>query len=275
MTIETITSNPWFSLTSLAVTTASLVVAFIFYRKSRREKTPCYSVTRQSVIENRTPLLPGLSVQFNGVVQEVITVAKVAFWNHGTGTITRQDIAEAKPLAIVVDEGVDVLNATVLKRTDSANQVQIGEPQKQPTGLTIVPLGFDFLDRGDGALVQVVHNGEERTRVWVEGRIKGACDPMRQSTPTPDQRRVRRMVRMMRSRSFMAVCVLMYLALGVALIVGGICDSSARPAIAVGVPLVIISLLGSLAFLVGRRVPAALNPIDEETPNKSVDSDKK
>jgi hypothetical protein len=164
MTIETITANTWFALTSLAVATSSLVAAFIFYRKSRRDKTPCYSVTRQSIIENSAPLLPGLSVQFNGAVQEVITVAKVAFWNHGTETIARQDIAEAKPLAIVVDEGVEVLNATILKRIDIANQFKIGEPQKHDNAPTTVPVSFDFLDRGDGALVQIVHNGKEKTK---------------------------------------------------------------------------------------------------------------
>jgi hypothetical protein len=78
----------------------------------------------------------------------------------------------------------------------------------------------------------------------------------------------------MLSRSFKVIAVSVYLVLGLGLIIGGICDSSARPLIAMGVPLVLISVLGLLAFLSGRRVPKGINPIDEESPNKSVDSDK-
>lgn len=258
MTIEMITSNPWFSLVGLIVTTVSLVVAFIFYRKSRRDKIPCYSVTKQTVIENSAPILPGLSVQFNGVVQKVITVAKVAFWNHGTETIMRQDIADAKPLTIIIDEGVKVLNATVLKRTDLANQFEIGEPQKQENGTISVPISFDFLDRGDGALVQVVHNGEEKTMVWVEGRIKGSHNPLRQSSFMPDQRWIRKMSQ----RSFMAVCLSLYLVFGIVLIIGVIREL----AIAFGVLFVLISFLGYLGIMGVRKVPAAINPVDEDIP---------
>jgi len=268
MEIETITANPWFALASLVVTISSLIVAFIFYRKSRRDKTPCYIVTRQSIIENSVPLLPGLSVHLNGVVQEVITVAKVAFWNHGNETIVRQDIAEAKPLAIIVDEGVDVLNANVLKCTDKANQFQIGEPQKEDDGSTTVPISFDFLDRGDGALVQIVHNGEERTRIWVEGRIKGARNPLKQSLPTPDHRLVRRLFLMLGSRLLFSLVAYIYVVFGVGLFVIGIFVSSARPAIAFGCLFLLFSLLCFL--MLGRKVPPTISPVDEESSNKST-----
>ncbi len=274
MTIETITGNPWFSLTNIVITTISLVMVFVFYRKSRREKLPYYSVARQSIIENSAPFLPGLSVHFNGVEQKVITVAKVAFWNHGTETIVRHDITQAKPLVIVVKEGVNVLNASVLKHTDTANQFEIGKPQRDQNGLTSIPITFDFLDRGDGALVQVVHNGHERTRIWVEGRIKGAQEPSRQSSPTSDQRHLNRMLRLTRSRSATAVDITTFLVIGIIVIVGYICVPTMRPFFALVALFVILALLGCLISIVGRKVPAAIDPIDEEPPNKNVDSDK-
>jgi hypothetical protein len=268
MTIEMITGNPWFSFISLAVTVISLVAAFIFYRKSRREKTPCYGVIRQSIIENSAPLLPGLSVHFNGIVQEAITVAKVAFWNCGNETIVHQDVAEAKPLTIIVEKGVDVLGATVLKRTDSANQFQISEPQKQKDGSTSIPFGFDFLDSGDGGLVQVVHNGGQMTRVWVDGRIKGFHGNMQQYSPRPNQRVVASTMRVIRSRVLNAVVVLLYLIIGVMLISRNIHDALVSPGIFFGVACVLISLFAFVVFFLGRKVPIGISPNDEETPSK-------
>lgn len=266
MTIEMITGNPWFSLVSLAITTASLAAAVIFYRKSRRDKVPCFSVTRESIIENSAPLIAGLSVQFNGEVQKVITVAKVAFWNHGAETIGGQDRAKAKPLEIVVDNGVDVLNATVLKSTDDANQFRIGEPQKQEDGRTTIPITFDFLDRSDGALFQVVHNGEERTRVWVEGKIKGADDPLHQGFLPFDRLFVRSMARMTNLHSFIVVAFSIYLVFGLGLVFLGIIYPSARIAIVPGVLLIVMVGLLGVTRLAGRTVrpqsiPLMLSPL--------------
>jgi hypothetical protein len=264
MTVQTITDNPWFSLAGPVVAIASLIVAFIFYRKSRRYKTPCYHVTRQSVIENSVPLLPGLSIQFNGVVQEVITVAKVAFWNDGAETIARQDIAEAMPLAIVVDEGGEVLNTTVIKSSDLANQFEIGEPTKQENGHTSIPISFDFLDRGNGALAQVVHNGVETTQVWVEGRIKGANVTLVQSS-SPVKQRMRMMlssVPLSHIRKLVPVIISIYSICGVISLVIGVSSSKLRPAIILGLAFLVSALLFYVVFLFGRKVPAAIDPID-------------
>jgi len=267
LTIETITSNSWFSFISLAVTTASLVAAVIFYRKSRRDKIPCYSVRRQSIIENSASLLPGLSVHFSDVVQQSITVAKVSFWNHGAETINSQDIAEAKPLVIIVNGGVEVLNGIVLKRTDGANQFRIGEPQKQENGTTAIPITFDFLDRGDGALVQVVHNGDEETRVWVEGRIKGVIDQLRQISLAPNQDIHRKMGILQNSRSFMLLTFSVYLAMGLGLLFGGLVHASIAPnTILTGVFLVGASAFGFIILLARRSsVPSAISPVNEES----------
>lgn len=174
MAITEIASSPVIPVISLVVAVISLVVAFVFYRRSRRDKQPCYAIYRQAVIENRKSILPGLSVLYNDEKQQFITVANIAFWNAGNETIRAADIATADPLRITVPDDVRVLSAELRKYSDDANQCGIADPEVTKDGSTDIRITFDFLDKENGMLVQIVHNGEEKTLISVTGKIKGA-----------------------------------------------------------------------------------------------------
>lgn len=266
MTVDAITSNPWLQFVSLIIAIASFIAAVIFYKKSRRDKIPYYSVIKQTIIENSTPLLHSLSVNFNGIAQPFITVVKIAFWNHGAETIAIEDIAEAKPLVIVVDEGVNVLNAKVLKSTDDANQFGLGEMHKQEDGSTVIPIIFDFLDQGDGALVQVVHNGDEKTPVWVEGRIKGAKDLLPQNPSVTGQSVYKKTLKMINSRYLMTYINIFYVFMGLLLIIAGCFYQSAIPEIVIGIFFLFIPIVDGFMFVRKgiRKVPKAIKIVGEE-----------
>jgi hypothetical protein len=174
MSFEHLVQNPLFPVVSLLVTILSLVLAIVFFRRSRREKRPRYLLKQRTIIQNRQPLLPGLSVSFAGHEQPEITVAQITFWNAGADTIRREDIAQAKPLVIGVPAGVDVLAATVLRATEPANTFVVGTPRRSPDRTTTIPFTFDYLDRDDGAVVQLVHNGADAARLSLDGVVKGA-----------------------------------------------------------------------------------------------------
>ncbi|MCF7838332.1 MAG: hypothetical protein K9N49_06850 [Candidatus Marinimicrobia bacterium] len=173
MSIADIVESPYFTLALAGIAILGLLLTIVFYRKSRRRKLPLFEIARRTLIQNRTPLITGLSVHFKGQEQNVITVAHVWFWNQGDDTINASDIASANPVAISVARGVDLLDVQIIKVVDKANRCEIGEPEQEDDGSFLIPLRFDYLDKGDGLVVQIVHNGETRHHVTVTGKIKG------------------------------------------------------------------------------------------------------
>ena len=95
------------------------------------------------------------------------------FWNQGNETINSSDIPTTKPLSIEIDDGVDILDVQLIKVVDEANQCAVGKPTKADDGSYSIPMHFDYLDKGDGMVAQIVHNGDANHRVKVRGKIKG------------------------------------------------------------------------------------------------------
>ncbi len=176
MTFEDVTQSPYFSISFGVVAVLGIFTTYFFYRRSKRERKPYYSVVQRTIIQNKKPSLPGLSIHFQGNEQEMITVANVMFWNRGKETIRDVDIAQADPLRIAVDAGTEVLDARILKCCEDANQCNIGMQEIQVEGATIIPLQFDYLDQNEGMLVQIVHNGSRSHRISVKGKVKGSAE---------------------------------------------------------------------------------------------------
>jgi hypothetical protein len=106
-------------------------------------------------------------VSFKGKNLRNISVSKVAIWNDGTETIHRSDIAEAAPLRVVVSDA-ELLDSTVLKTTSPANQFGLKQVENS------VLVDFDYLDRHQGAIVQLVHTGKSSSNITLGGALKGS-----------------------------------------------------------------------------------------------------
>jgi hypothetical protein len=100
---------------------------------------------------------------------ENLTVTKVAFWNAGKETIHSNDIASADPLVVKIKNDHEMLNAKVTYSKNPANQFSISDikNQKQFT------LQFDYLDKDEGAIIQILHTGISGEDIDVTGTVKG------------------------------------------------------------------------------------------------------
>jgi hypothetical protein len=174
VSLEEIAQSPHFAISSFVTALLGLIAAYTFFRRSKRERRPYYSISQQTIIQNKKASLPGLSIHFHGAEQERITVVDVAFWNRGRETIRDVDVATADKLRIVVAKDAEVLDVRILTTCDDANQCSITDPEKNKDGGTAIPLEFEYLDQNEGLVVQVVHNGSQEHQVTVQGKVKGA-----------------------------------------------------------------------------------------------------
>lgn len=96
-----------------------------------------------------------------------VCIARFAIWNSGTKYINDFDMASKGPIRIVAKDNAKVIDARVVTVTDEYNNIQcIKEDEKN------IRIAFDFLNRGDGAIVEVAYCGKGNA-IFLSGRIKG------------------------------------------------------------------------------------------------------
>lgn len=158
--------HPVLTVVSLAVGVLGVVLTI----RSTRAKRPTWSIHSHNLINASAGAFPRLDIRYGDRRAENLTVSRIAFWNGGTETIGGQDIAEADPLRLVASRRAELLDVGVIAANSQASRFAVGAVE----GGKAARLAFDFLDRGQGAVLQAVHTGATSDDLHVEGTIKGA-----------------------------------------------------------------------------------------------------
>lgn len=96
-----------------------------------------------------------------------VYVARYAIWNSGTKYINDFDMAPKGPIRVVAQNTAKLLDARIVTITDEYNEVLCIKEND-----TNIRISFDFLNPGDGAIVEVAYSGEAND-IFLSGRIKG------------------------------------------------------------------------------------------------------
>lgn len=174
--------NPWLALIGFIIGILGLVFGFYFYMKSNKTKLPCYSGRSYNVVEGLGSVLEPLKILYSGQEIKNLTITKIAFWNAGKDTIDYiKDIAPANPLIIRVVEGCKILDAKILKQNNPVNRFSINISNDFCSAL----VKFDYIDKDEGAVIQVIHTGKSNADLDLFGTIKGAGSPRYKRTRSP------------------------------------------------------------------------------------------
>jgi hypothetical protein len=146
-----------------------LIVGYIFYRKGLRTKIPTWSIRSNNLITGYSDKVENLTVLFANKKIKNLTISKIVFWNDGTETINQQDLKTINPLRIQGENGVDILDISILTSNKHSNQVDLIWSEKGDS----VKITFDYLDTKQGAVFQVIHTGISSEDIQVIGDIKG------------------------------------------------------------------------------------------------------
>jgi hypothetical protein len=165
---------------------ASIPVSVALARRSRQ--TPDLRVARdfdEVVPKGDWLLRGGLLITFEDKALERVSRTYFAIWNHRGDTVRGSEVLAADPLRVEVGEGDEVLQARVV----ASSRTQLGM-DVQPSGRTAT-VTFDFMDGGDGAVIEVLHYGD--TPANLVGTIPGAriTRPRRANLSPEGRRRIR------------------------------------------------------------------------------------
>lgn len=152
------------SVTSLVLTMTSIVLALVIYKASKPLTSIAYAARTFRIISDKASSIDGLSINFNSISVDTLSVTRLAIWNEGNQALRESDLPEIDAPAIRVKKGVEVFAITLVEQPEQTNQFVL---------LNNNEIRFQHINPGDGALINVIHSGTEINDVFISGSIIG------------------------------------------------------------------------------------------------------
>lgn len=206
---EWLPMNLWLGTVPSIIALLSVALAIIFYIKGKKVKLPCYAVRTVNIVRDLVSKFESLEMRYSGQPIRNLSVTKIAFWNAGRDTVDAQNIAPADPLRVRVKKGCKIFDAKIVYAKNLANQFSttISDDQSYTT------LQFDYVDKDEGVVIQLIHTGRSNDDIKVRGSIKGAGKPTYRYVPSSSTKRFRRVKAIgFFSVALMLIGLLLYLA---------------------------------------------------------------
>jgi len=110
-----------------------------------------------------------IKILFNGEPVPRLVVTRLAFWNAGNTTVRRADLVEKDPLTVCFEEKATILGSRILSETTAVNECILSLNRDFPSRAFLT---FDYLNRGDGAVFEIIHTGSIG-RLNIGGSVRG------------------------------------------------------------------------------------------------------
>jgi hypothetical protein len=175
-----IATNPWVVNTVALATVVGLVLAIVLYFRAKRHRAPCYAIHTENLVAGVASRIPEVEIHFQGYGESVgtLSASKLVFWNNGRETIRKQDVVKAAPVMVRMQGDCKILDVSILSMSEPTNQFTITRSQDRSSAT----LTFEYVDHGEGVLVQILHTGLSDDAVQLDGRVMGAGEPRRISS---------------------------------------------------------------------------------------------
>ena len=146
-------TNPYAWLFLSALSVFSVIFGVWTWYASKQRKEISILCKSDEIIKAGKQRINGLNVTFDGREIEDLTSTKFYIWNSGNQVLHNADIVPSKPLRIHTEKAT-ILDAQILRVSDDTNAFMIASASDE-----IITIAFDFVEKGDGLLVQVLHTG--------------------------------------------------------------------------------------------------------------------
>lgn len=153
--------NEWYGIpwVQLIVVVLVLLISVVVTRKYSRPKINLsYQISTKRLIGYSSQELPeGFVVSFRGNEVERLYRTRVVLWNNGNSTIRGDDIVPHDSLRLssrLQKYNLNIFDVKVIKVTRSVIKFEVRPDASRKS----VNLNFDYLDSGDGAVVEILYD---------------------------------------------------------------------------------------------------------------------
>lgn len=165
--LEKLMNNPTAWLILSLITVISFVFAIYTWITGKRRKEVSVSDISHVILKAGKSQIEKLDVRYNGVNIDNLTSTKLYIWNSGNDVINSSDVVKSKNFTIYSCDDTTILDAQIVKETDPSNKFRIAQIEKN-----MVKIDFDYIDQGEGCLVQLLHTGSAEVLLF-DCKIKG------------------------------------------------------------------------------------------------------
>jgi hypothetical protein len=159
--------DSWVAIAGLAIAIVGLPFAYLLARRGRRRPTLRYALDFDRLVAPEDGLMnQGLSLTFRGQAISRVSRTYIALWNDKGDTVNRGDVLATDPLRLCFGDGDIPLQTRVV--CSSRDQIDLSVRLASDE----VTVAFEFLDDGDGGLIEVLHQGTIAPSLV--GTVKGA-----------------------------------------------------------------------------------------------------
>lgn len=168
MTLEQLMDNPYAWLILAICTILSFAYAIYMGVKSKEKKEISYLVNTHEIVRAGENVIPKFQVLYCEQPIKNLTVSRFAIWNSGNKLLNSTDIVDTKPLSIMSDvDGAEILDVSIIKCSEETNKFTVDKKSAH-----CADLKFDYMNRRDGIIVQILHTGAVEN-IFLTGLIKG------------------------------------------------------------------------------------------------------
>lgn len=158
------------AVAGLVVSAIGIPLAYVLARRGRKRPLLRYVVDFDQIATPEKGFFgPGVLQSSQGEPVTRISRTCVAIWNHQGDTVRGVDIIPDDKLRIKLPRGDSPLFVRVSSRSRQQNALMA---RADPNNTTWVLVDFDFLDAGDGGVVEIIHQGDRAPTVL--GTVRGA-----------------------------------------------------------------------------------------------------
>lgn len=161
--------NPLVGIIGSLASILGVGLAVFFYFSGRAQPELSFYVHPIKATVVKIDQASKLNVRFeNRDILSNVTAAQVAIWNRGNKSIRTENIL--KPIVISTDIKKSILEARVIKTSRDVVNMSLDTAQ---LGKGKVGISWKILERGDGAIIQLIYEGDPETNINIEGIIEG------------------------------------------------------------------------------------------------------
>jgi hypothetical protein len=159
------------SVLGIAGIVIGAIISYWLFKRSEQLAAPAVVQNGFRLVGGDQRKVDGLEVKatFHGREVSRLARSEVRFWNAGNKTLEGDSMAPREPLRLELAAGEEFLSARVVHCTRTVNGFHVEIHKDLPNTLLV---NFDFLDGGDGAVIESYHNGQ-LSRPYIKGVFKG------------------------------------------------------------------------------------------------------
>ena len=166
--MDYIGKSSWLSILAFAIGIIGILIG-IYTLLGKKEKSPRYAITSNNIIRDFVSVFKPLEIKYSNQEIKNFTITKIVFWNNGRETINKEDVVNADPISIHIKDGYNILDKEIIGKNENTNNFSLEDSADKSS----FNIEFDYIDKHNGIVIQILHTGKSSDDIEFCGRIKG------------------------------------------------------------------------------------------------------